>query len=73
MPYHEVREIRDRLVEELEGWMGPEALADAMRIPPWLGNIQVDREKTACRADRRRVGREKRSVHRSVGASLLAC
>jgi len=54
IPYHEVREIRDRLVEDLEEWMGPDAIADAMRVPAWLGNIQVDRERTACRADRRR-------------------
>ena len=31
-----------------------QALADAMRIPKWRGNIQADHEKCACRADRRR-------------------
>ncbi len=54
MPYHEVREIRDRLAEDLEGWLGPDAIADAARAPEWRGNIAVDREKTACRAQRRR-------------------
>jgi len=54
MTYNDVRLIRDRLVEELEEWMGPEAIADAVHAPPWRGNILVDREKTACRADRRR-------------------
>jgi hypothetical protein len=54
MPYHEVREIRERLVEDLEEWMGPDAIADAAAVPGWRGNILVDREKTACRADRRR-------------------
>ena len=54
MPYHEVREIRGRLVEQLQEFMGPEAIADASRIPVWRSNILVDRERTACRADRRR-------------------
>ena len=54
MPYHELREIRERLVEDLEEWMGPNAIADASAVPGWRGNILVDREKTACRADRRR-------------------
>jgi hypothetical protein len=52
--YSEVREIRDRLVEDLEKWMGPGAIADSVHVPQWMGNILVDREKTACRADRRR-------------------
>ena len=54
MPYHEIRELRDRLVVELQEWMGPDAIADAAAVPGWRGNILVDREKTACRADRRR-------------------
>jgi hypothetical protein len=54
MPYHEIRELRDRLVEELEEWMGPDAIADAAAVPGWRGSIMVDRERTACRADRRR-------------------
>ena len=52
--YHDVRELRDRLVEDLEEWMGPDAIADAAAVPGWRGSIMVDREKTACRADRRR-------------------
>jgi len=54
IPYHEVRGIRDRLVEDLVEWMGPDAIADAAAVPGWRGSIMVDREKTACRADRRR-------------------
>ena len=54
MTYHDVRLIRDRLVEDLEQWMGPSAIEDAARVPAWRGSIMVDREKTACRADRRR-------------------
>ena len=32
IPYHEVREIRARLLEDLEEWMGPDAIADALRF-----------------------------------------
>jgi hypothetical protein len=46
--------MRDRLVEDLEEWMGPAAIADAVKAPGWRGDIAVDREKTACRAERRR-------------------
>jgi len=56
MTYHDVRLIRDRLVEDLEEFMGDDAIADASRVPAWRGNLQVDKEKMACRADRRRVG-----------------
>ena len=52
--YHELREIRDRLVEDLEEFMGPTGIEDAGKVPGWRGSIMVDREKTACRADRRR-------------------
>jgi len=31
MPYHEVREFRDRLVEELKEWMGPDANGTKIR------------------------------------------
>ena len=41
-----------KLALELREFMGEEALADAMRIPTWRGNIQADHEKAACRADR---------------------
>jgi len=54
MTYNDVRIIRDRLVEELEEWLGPDAIADASHVPSWRGNVLVNREKTACRADRRR-------------------
>lgn len=56
IPYHDIRELRDRLMEDLEEFMGPSAIADAVRVPRWRGNIQVDKEKMACRADRRRLG-----------------
>jgi hypothetical protein len=54
MTYHDIRELRDRLVEDLGEFMGPSAIADAARVPEWRGSIMVDKESMACRANRRR-------------------
>jgi len=54
MTYNDVRLIRDRLVEDLEQWMGPTAIEDAAKIPMWRSNLMQDHERMACRADRRR-------------------
>ena len=52
--YHEIREVRERLVEELLEFMGPTAIEDAAKIPTWRSNLMQDHERMACRADRRR-------------------
>ena len=54
--YFQVRQLREQLALELREFMGEDAVADAMRIPAWRGNIQADHEKAACRADRRHSG-----------------
>ncbi len=54
MTYAGIRELRARLVEDLEEFLGDEAIADSSRVPKWLGNLRQDHEKMACRADRRR-------------------
>ena len=54
MTYNDVREIREKLLEDLEAFMGSDAIADAARVPGWRGNILADHEKMACRAERRR-------------------
>ena len=51
--YFVVRQLKARLAEDLREFMGERALADAMKIPAWRGNIMADHEKCACRADRR--------------------
>ena len=45
IPYHDIRELRDCLVEDLEGLTGPSAIADAARIPQWRSNLMHDHEK----------------------------
>ena len=49
-----VRKLKEKLADEQREYLGPDAIADSARIPAWRGNIMVDHEKAACRADRRR-------------------
>jgi hypothetical protein len=52
--YTKLRELRGRLADDLKIFMGEEAVADSMQIPAWRFNLLVDRERVACRANRRR-------------------
>jgi hypothetical protein len=45
--------LKNKMASELREFLGEEAIADAAKIPSWRSNLQVDREKCACRADRR--------------------
>jgi hypothetical protein len=51
--YFQIRQLKEKLAVELREYMGEEAVADAMRIPAWRGNIMADHERAACRAERR--------------------
>jgi DNA-directed RNA polymerase specialized sigma24 family protein len=52
--FSRIYQLKYQLADELRAFMGDGAVADAVRIPPWRGNLMADREKTACRATRRR-------------------
>jgi hypothetical protein len=47
-------DLKEKLAEDLREHFGADAIADSMQVPSWRGNIMVDHEKAACRADRRR-------------------
>lgn len=47
-------DLKEKLAEDLREYFGDDAIADSMQIPAWRGNVMVDHEKAACRADRRR-------------------
>ena len=47
-------DLKENLAEDLREHFGKDAIADSMQVPSWRGNIIVDHEKAACRADRRR-------------------
>jgi len=51
--YFQIRKLREKLALELREYMGDRAIADAIRIPSWKGNITCDHEKALCRAERR--------------------
>ena len=46
--------LKENLAEDLREFFGDDAISDSMQAPSWRGNIMVDHEKAACRADRRR-------------------
>jgi len=52
--YFTVRQLKQKLAEELLEYMGEEAIADSARVPTWRGNIMADHERALCRANRRR-------------------
>ena len=53
--YAKMHPLKTRLAEELREYLGGEAIHDAVQAPRWKASVARDREKTACRADRRRA------------------
>ena len=47
-------DLRDKMAADLQEYFGGDVIADSLQVPSWRGNIMVDHEKAACRADRRR-------------------
>jgi hypothetical protein len=47
--------LKEQMAADVREYLGDEALADSVRTPRWKASINRDREKTACRADRRRT------------------
>jgi len=47
-------ELKEKLAADLREYFGDDAIADSAQVPSWRGNIMVDHEKAACRAERRR-------------------
>jgi hypothetical protein len=47
--------LKEKLSEDLRAYLGSEAIHDSVQMPRWKASIARDREKTACRADRRRL------------------
>jgi hypothetical protein len=47
--YSQVRKLKEKMEQELREFMGPDAVADAAKVPRWKGNILAGREKAACK------------------------
>ena len=52
--FSRVYQLKAKLASDLIEFMGAQAIADSTRIPAWRAHIVADRERVACRADRRR-------------------
>ena len=47
--YSQVRVLKERMEQALREYMGPDAVADAMRRPAWVGDLHAERERSACK------------------------
>jgi len=47
--------LKDQMAADVREYLGDEAIRDSVQVPRWKACINRDREKTACRADRRRL------------------
>jgi hypothetical protein len=47
--YSQVRKLKEKMEQELREFMGPDAEADAGRVPKWKGDVMAGREKAACK------------------------
>ena len=53
-PYSRIRQLKENLAADLREYFGEDAIADAVQVPTWRGDVMASHEKAACRADRRR-------------------
>lgn len=51
--YESIRQIKRSMADQVVESFGEKALADATRKPAWWGDLNAERELSACRADRR--------------------
>ena len=51
--YHHVRQLREKMADDLAEFMGSDIIADSVRASSWRAGINAAYEKAACRADRR--------------------
>ena len=52
--YSSLYVLKDSLATDLQEFLGASAIEDSVRVPGWKSRVRIDREKMACRADRRR-------------------
>ena len=52
--YSTLAQAKYPMADDLREFLGLDAIADSQRVPRWKASIAVDREKTACQAERRR-------------------
>lgn len=53
--YSSLNALKDKLALDLLEFLGSTAIQDSVHVPHWRSRLRVDKEKMACRADRRRL------------------
>ena len=53
--YSSLYGLKARLAVDLLEFLGSTAIEDSVLVPAWKSRVRIDREKMACRADRRRL------------------
>ena len=53
--YSSLYGLKEKLAQDLLAFLGASAIEDVVRVPSWKSRVRIDREKMACRADRRRL------------------
>ena len=52
--YSSVRNLRQKLADDVREYFGDSAIDDSLHQPAWRGGINADKERFACRAERRK-------------------
>lgn len=53
--YSSLYGLKSKLAADLLAFLGTTAIQDSVHVPAWRSRLRVDKEKMACRADRRRL------------------
>ena len=53
--YSSLYGLKEKLAADLLAFLGASAIKDAAQLPTWWSTVRRDKEKMACRADRRRL------------------
>ena len=59
--YSRIYKLQNQMAEDVRAFMGDDAIADCVRVPGWAGTVNAERERAACRAQRKRESRLPRS------------
>ena len=59
--YSTMAEVKYKMADDLREFLGSDAIADCVRVPAWAGTVIAERERAACRAQRKRESRLPRS------------
>lgn len=65
--YSRMYQLKQQLALDLREFLGADAIADSTRAPKWAGTMLAEKERFACRAERRAGGRSGQSRTKASG------